>query len=51
MESPNRGQDALLEFYNSDVLFGFAIGAAWIFGSEWRGGYINRVKVTQQGIH
>jgi len=28
MESPNRGQDALSEFYNSDALFGFAIGAA-----------------------
>ena len=28
MKSPNRGQDALLEFYNSDALFGFTIGAA-----------------------
>ena len=28
MESPNRGQDVLLEFYNSDALFGFTIGAA-----------------------
>jgi len=28
MEDPNRGQDALSEFYNSDALFGFAIGAA-----------------------
>src|SRR5882762_1625722 len=28
MESPNRGQDTLSEFYNSDVLFGFAIGTA-----------------------
>src|SRR5882762_4371348 len=27
MEDPNRGQDALLEFYNSDALFGFTIGA------------------------
>ena len=26
MENPNRGQDVLLEFYNSDALFGFAIG-------------------------
>ena len=26
MESPNRGQDALSEFYNSDALFGFTIG-------------------------
>jgi len=28
MEDPNRGQDALSEFYNSDALFGFAIGVA-----------------------
>src|SRR5882762_3328458 len=28
MESPNRGQDVLSEFYNSNVLFRFAIGAA-----------------------
>jgi len=28
MTSPNRGQDTLSEFYNSNVLFGFAIGAA-----------------------
>jgi len=26
MESPNRGQDVLSEFYNSNALFGFAIG-------------------------
>src|SRR5882762_10619227 len=26
MESPSRGQDALLEFYNSDALFRFTIG-------------------------
>src|SRR5882757_5266364 len=28
MEDPNRGQDALSEFYNSDALFRFTIGAA-----------------------
>src|SRR5882762_9081302 len=28
MENPNRGQDTLSEFYNSDALFRFAIGAA-----------------------
>src|SRR5882757_7537820 len=26
MESPNRGQDVLSEFYNSDALFRFTIG-------------------------
>ena len=28
MEDPNRSRDALSEFYNSDALFGFAIGVA-----------------------
>jgi len=45
MEDPNRGQDALSEFYNSDVLFGFAIGRRQIFGSKWRGEYSNKAKI------
>jgi len=46
MEDPNRGQDALSEFYNSDALFGFTIGAAADIGSEWRGEYSNRAKIV-----
>src|SRR5882762_6414071 len=45
MENPNRGQDALSEFYNSDALFGFAIGAA----VDIRERVVRRVQQQGQG--